>query len=81
MQGEYHATFPVDNAELNSTAENHSCLVITLGAACDYCVSHKTMIGYHVNLIYQCSFYYCRLDWEQIFSVGSLVYLAWGLPV
>ena len=79
MQGEYYATFAVDNAVLNSTAENHSCLVITSGAACDYCVSHKAMIGYHVNIIYQCFLLllqiglgtdlFCRFAW--LFGLGS----------
>ena len=66
---------------LSSTGGYHWWLVITPGVTSDHCVSHKPMKGITSTLYTNGSYDICRLDWEQIFSVGSLVYLAWGLPL
>ena len=81
MQGGYYAARGVDNVFLSSTVGNHCWLVITPGATSDHCVSHKPMKGITSTLYTNGSYVYCKLDWEQIFSVGPLVYLAWGLPL
>ena len=81
MQGVYYAAWGVDSVFLSSTGRNHCCRVISLGATGDNCVSHIPLEGITSTLYTNGSYDYCRLDWEQIFSVGSLGYLAWGLCI
>ena len=81
MQGVYYAAWGVDSVFLSSTGGNHCWRVITPGATGDHCVSHIPMKGTTSTLYTNGSYDCCRSDWEQIFSVGSLVYLAWGLPL
>ena len=81
MQGVYYAAWGVYSVFLSSIGGNHCWRVLTPGATGDHCVSHIPMKGITSTLYTNGSYDYCRLDWEQIFSVGSLVYLAWGLPL